>query len=63
MQFLIKCEDTSFCVIHQRSIMKAEKPKKLIKGSFVTFKWPEDSETANKYNGEIVDMSGKKSNL
>ena len=43
--------------------MKAEKPKKLIKESFITFKWPEDRETAKKYNGEVVDMSGKKSNL
>ena len=59
MQALVKCEDTSYCVIYERSIVKGRGSETAAKGSVITFKWPEDNQIPQLYSGEIVEISSK----
>ena len=59
MQYLIRCTDTSLCVIFERSILMNKNVVKLNEGDNVHFLWPEDSPKARSFSGKIIMISRK----
>ena len=59
MQYLVRCTDTSLCVIFERSILMTKNMAKLNEGDNIHFLWPEDSPKAKTFSGKIIMTSRK----
>ena len=59
MQYLVKCDDGSFCVIYKKSIMVNEHKSTIDIGDIITFNWPENSKKPKKYTGTLIDKNSK----
>lgn len=62
LQYLVKCNDKSYCILYKKSIIYNKESLKLEVGGNVEFYWPED-QTKKTWKGIIKQISGKKLKL
>ena len=64
LQYLVRSEDKSMCIVYKRSILYEPGGPKLAKGIKVTYLWPEETpkgkpKKQDQYQGTIIEYSSK----
>lgn len=57
--YLVDCDDLSFCVIHEKSVLFTGRCKRLLVGQTIRFLWPDDDEKQEEFGGKILEISSR----